>query len=224
MNGTVIITGANGSIGTEATRYLVNKYPEYTVILTVRDASDVDNNTAKLNEIVWHHPAAGVEIYELDLSKLSSVHSFADEVAANVSDGLYPPIHAIICNAFHWNLVQNPETTEDGCDKTIQVNHIAHVALVLRLIGSFGPKGGRVELLSSDAHRPGRNGTEKFPPGLPDNLDDLLHPAPHRNKQGRGFQIYANSKLAITTWMHAFNTRLLQVCRGAPHTIVTTYC
>jgi hypothetical protein len=43
------------------------------------------------------------------------------------------------------------------------VTHLAHVALVLELIGSFGSDGGRVVLFSSYAHWPGKNGIEKYP-------------------------------------------------------------
>jgi NAD(P)-dependent dehydrogenase (short-subunit alcohol dehydrogenase family) len=104
------------------------------------------------------------------------------------------------------------------------VNHIAHVALVLRLVGSFGPGGGRVVLFSSDAHWPGKNGLEKYPPGLPEDLEMLVSPKPNaaKDKDGLGFQRYANSKLAITSYMYELNRRLEKVRRvqGSQKSIV----
>lgn len=93
------------------------------------------------------------------------------------------------------------------------MNHIAHVALVLQLVGSFGPDGGRVVLFSSDAHWPGKNGLEKYPPTIPEDLELLIKPEADvtKEKEGLAFQRYANSKLAITSWMYALNQRLENV-------------
>ena len=81
--------------------------------------------------------------------------------------------------------------------------NIAHVALVLRLLGSFRPAGGRIVLFSSDAHLPGKNGLEKYPPALPEDLNLLVKPDVAHEKRsehfGRGFQRYANSKPATVT-------------------------
>jgi len=51
---------------------------------------------------------------------------------------------------------------------------------------------------------------EKYAPEIPSDLDALVHPKPDADKQGRGFQRYSNSKLVITTWMHALNHYLEQ--------------
>lgn len=92
----------------------------------------------------------------------------------------------------------------------LQVNHIAHVAIILRLVGNFGPEGGRVVLFSSDAHWPGKNGLEKYPPTIPEDLEMLIKPNAETSKEreGLGFQRYANSKLAITSWAYALNRHL----------------
>lgn len=70
---------------------------------------------------------------------------------------------------------------------------------------------------------------EKYPPFLPDDLDLLVKPSLESDpdKQGRGYQQYATTKLAMTTWMHALNSHLEKVItdfhRPAPRNAVCYY-
>lgn len=209
MAGTIIITGANGSLAIPAVQHLLTKYPTYTALLTVRNTSDTDLNTKRLRETVMQHPQANWSIRKLDLADLSAVHDFADTVAAEITDGKLPPLASIVCNAYYWNLVDDAEVTVDRYEKTFQVNHLAHAALVLRLLGSFESSGGRVVLLSSDSHWPGKNSLEKYPPAIPDDLNLLVEPGNESSdKFGHGFQRYAISKLVIVMWMYALNNHL----------------
>jgi len=50
VDGTIIITGANGSLGLPSVRTLLESYPSFHAILTVRDASDP--NTTNLRDAV----------------------------------------------------------------------------------------------------------------------------------------------------------------------------
>ncbi|KAL8776380.1 MAG: hypothetical protein Q9213_008296 [Squamulea squamosa] len=210
MEGTFIITGANGSLAVPTIKHLLTKHPNSTIIGTVRNASETDPNTTLLRSTLSHFPSAKVSIREFDLSSLSAVQTLASSIASDISKGTLPPLAAIICNAYYWNLNKPIETTEDGYEKTFQVSHLAHVALVLRLLGSFGPSGGRIVLFSSDAHLPGKNGLEKYRPSIPDDLEQLAKPAADEpvDHFGRGFLRYANSKLAIIMWMYALNRAL----------------
>lgn len=162
MAGSVLITGANGSLGIHAVDYILRNHADSTAILTVRNTSDADRNTKTLRETIARYPGAKASIHQLDLSSLTAVHEFADKVVQDITNRVYPPLSAIIANAYYWNLVADPEITSDGYDKTFQVGHIAHVALVLRLLGSFGPNGGRVVLFSGDAHWPGQNSCKRM--------------------------------------------------------------
>ncbi|KAI1769307.1 NAD(P)-binding protein [Hypoxylon sp. FL1150] len=206
--GSVLITGANGTLAIPAVDYLLAKYSDYTAILTVRDTSDADSNTQRLHKTISRQSGAKASIHQLDLTSLSSVHAFASTISEDIKAKRTPPLKAIICNAASWDLVNDPQLTDDGYDKTFQVNHISHVALVLRLLDQFSPDGGRVVLFSSEAHAPGRAMLEKVAPGIPDDLDLLVHPASLGDKQAAGFHRYGNSKLAVTAWAHAFNRRL----------------
>ncbi|KAI1647429.1 NAD(P)-binding protein [Daldinia loculata] len=208
MTGTIIITGANGSLAIPAVHHLLTKYPDYTAVLTVRKTEDTDPNTKKLRETIAKFPEAQTSIRQLDLANLTAVHDFASTIATEIAEKKLPPLASIVCNAYYWNLSGDPEFTAEGVEKTIQVNHISHVALVLRLLGSFRPEGGRIVLFTSNAHFPGKNGLEKYPPAIPDDLDSLLKAKPDADKLGRGMNIYGNSKLAILMWGYALNRHL----------------
>lgn len=214
MAGTIIVTGANGSLAIPAVQQLLNNYPSCTTVLTVRNTLDADSNTKTLREILTQYPDAETSIRKLDLADLSAVHDFANNVDAEIADGKLPPLASIVCNAHYWNLVGDADVTVDGYEKTFQVNHIAHAALVLRLLGSFGSNSGRVVLFSSDAHWPGKNMLEKYPPAIPDDLKLLVKPALDQppDNFGRRFQRYAVSKLAVAMWMYVLNRYLEKVC------------
>ncbi|KAI1099436.1 NAD(P)-binding protein [Jackrogersella minutella] len=205
MAGSVLITGANGTLAIPAVDHLLKNYPDYTAILTVRDASAADPNTQRLRETISRYPGAKASVQKLDLTSLAAVHNFALTLSEEIKAKQIPPLKSIICNACYWNLVGDPELTGDGYDKTFQVNHIAHVALVLRLVDKFAQDGGRIVMFSSEAHQPGRATLEKIPPAIPEDLDLLVNPVPHDDKRAAGFHRYGNSKLVTTAWTYALN-------------------
>jgi NAD(P)-dependent dehydrogenase (short-subunit alcohol dehydrogenase family) len=214
MTSSVLLTGANGSLAIPAIQHLLSTYSDITAVLTVRNASASDQNTRRLLEITAPFKDR-VSIRPLDLADLSAVHSFAISLAAEIASGTVPPLTSIICNAFYWNLTGPPELSNDGFEKTFQVNHLAHAALILRLLGSCS-SNARIVVFASDAHYPGRNSLEKYPPTLPEvkdndsSFDSLVHSEniAKNDPLGYGFQRYANSKLAIVAWMYALNRRL----------------
>ncbi|KAI1809747.1 putative short-chain dehydrogenase [Poronia punctata] len=208
MAGTVLLTGANSSMGLSAVARLLSTYPDLTAVLTVRNTSDSDPNTKRLRAIIAQHPKARASIHQLDLANLSAVHAFAENLAASITAGEYPALKSIICNAFYWNLVADSPLTVDGYETTMQVNHIAHVALVLRLLGSFAPDGGRVEVVSTVAHYRRKSSMTSFPPDVPDDIDDLIRQRPNADKQGWGAHLYGTSKLIATIWTYALNDYL----------------
>lgn len=214
MTGTVVITAANSSLAIPAVQHLLAKYPTYNAVFTVRNIMDSDVHTKNLRATIAKYPNANTSIYQLDLTDLSAVNEFANNIAEKIQQGSLPPLASLICNAYHWNLVGGAEITKDGYEKSFQVIHVAHAVLVLRLLGSFSSEGGRVVLFSSDAHWPGKNGLEKYPPAIPDDLELLKKPDADQpsDNMGRGFQRYAVSKLVVVTWMYALNRYLEKVC------------
>lgn len=231
MTGTIIITGANGSLAIPAVDHLLTEFPTFTLVLAVRNPGDDDLNTKALRQVISKHNAdKRASIRKLDLTSLGAVTEFAHAVAAEVAQGTLPPLVSIVCNAFYWNLSGPLELTSDGYEKSVQIIHLSHVALVLRLLGSFGPDGGRVVLFSSDATEPGKNNLESIPPNIPtdrDGLERLVHPPPDDAALGdnmaHGFYRYATAKLAVETWGHALNRRLEKESQPHPHPLPPTY-
>ncbi|CAG8979680.1 hypothetical protein HYALB_00003911 [Hymenoscyphus albidus] len=211
MSGTIIITGANGSLAVPSVEYLLSHYPDYTAILTVRNTSDSDENTARLKQTIARFPKATTSIRKLDLSSLADVQEFATTISSEIATGSLGKIAAVICNAYIWSINDGLRFSQDKYELSFAVNHLAHMSLVLRLLGSFR-SDGRIVFLASDAHYPGKNGLEKYPPGIPDNIELLVKPEPDTagEEVGRGFQRYGNSKLAVIMGTYELNRRLQQ--------------
>ncbi|KAF5677363.1 short-chain alcohol dehydrogenases/reductase [Fusarium heterosporum] len=208
MTGTVIITGASGSCAMPFVSHIISTYPEYTILATVRNASPSDPNTARLSEIISSKPSKA-HIESLDLSSLSNVRTFADNVAKRVASGEVPPIKAIVCNAFTMSLT-GQVFTSDGFEQTFQVNHLAHYLLVLRLLGSMA-SDGRVVMLGSDTHYTDRSHPLfSIRTGIPEDVEQLIKPGPDTPGQeyNHGFHRYGVSKLANVMFMHDLNEKL----------------
>jgi NAD(P)-dependent dehydrogenase (short-subunit alcohol dehydrogenase family) len=214
MTGTVILTGANGSLALPAVKYLLSAYPTFTLVLTVRDDSDQDRNTAELRRIMSEHASSAAFVRKLDLASLEEVKGFSDHLQSEIEDGKLPRLVAIVCNAMSWQLSGNIAHTKDGYETTFAINHLAHFALSLRLLGTMDAQRGRIVFLGSEAHRPEQARLSKgFPTHIPDDPDLLVHPLPVRKEEemGRGFQRYGTSKLAITMVMYELNRRFKMV-------------
>lgn len=213
MTGTIIVTGANGSLALAYVAHLIKTQPSYTILATVRNASPSDPNTAQLSSVLSSHPKSSIEA--LDLSLLSNVRAFSENTAKRVASGELPPIKAIICNAFTMSVTEQVYTP-DGFERTFQVNHLSHFVLVLKLIGSMA-SDGRIVMLGSDTHYTTRSHPLfKQRPGIPEDTELLVKPKP--DKKGKeydgGFHRYGNSKLANIMFMQDLNARLEKVSLG----------
>jgi WW domain-containing oxidoreductase len=212
-DGTIIITGANGSLALSFVEYLLGNYPSYFAILTVRDDSKADPNTTKLRNIVSRFQSAKVSVEALDFASLSNVRSFAEKILAQVSTGEIPPISAIVCNAFAWSLTDT-KYSKDGYELGFQVSHLSHFVLVLKLIGSMNKETGRLVFLGSEAHdSKNKNGFNPLGAMIPEDLEEIFKPKEDKKgeEMSRGFQRYSNSKMANVMFMHALNRKLQQV-------------
>lgn len=207
MAGTVLITGANGSLALGFVQHLLTTYPTYTLIAAVRD--DKDANTARLSAITSSSTIAHIE--KVDLGSLDNVRSFAESVAARISSGEIPRISAIICNAFTWSL-NGQLSTQDGMESTFQVGHLSHYLLVLKLLRSMA-SDGRVVMLSSDTHYAERpHPFSRLRAEMPDDVEALVKPrADDGEEHDRGFQRYGTTKLANVMFMHDLGERLEKV-------------
>jgi NAD(P)-dependent dehydrogenase (short-subunit alcohol dehydrogenase family) len=213
--GTVLLTGANSSLGLPAVEHLLSTYPSYTAILTVRNTTSSDPNTAKLLAIVAKYPDAKVQLRKLDLSTNADVAAFTADLNAEIACGVVPRIAAIVCNAMTWSLGEGVKYSSDGVELSMAVNHIAQLGLVLRLLRSMetAPGKGRIVFLSSEAHEPKSAAFEVYPPTIPSDLEEWRKPGEDKagEEVGRGFYRYGVSKLAAVMCSYALARRIKAV-------------
>ncbi len=137
MNGrVVIITGGSSGIGAAAARAL--REQGAVVAITGRSA-----HTEQLAKEI------GAEAFLTDFSKFADVRALAAQLLAK-----YPRIDVLANNA--GGIMAERQITEDGHEKTLQVNHLAPFLLTLLLRERLERSGATVINTSSRAHNMGR--------------------------------------------------------------------
>ncbi|KAI1430313.1 putative short-chain dehydrogenase [Xylaria sp. FL1777] len=153
FTGTIVVTGANGGLGTAILDGLVAR-PDLASchgIYTVRNLSSTSNLQSSLrHERAASHPH---EIVPLDLSNPASVREAAATINAKVQAGEIPQIQALILNA-GYRETKKQTWTDDGLDKTFATNYIGHWLLTMLLLQSMKRDSGRVVIVSSGTHDP----------------------------------------------------------------------
>ncbi len=132
----VLITGSTDGIGFVTARKLLEK--GLFVIIHGRShekCQSVKKNLEKISNNVYC--VIG------DLSSFAAVRKMAEEILAQ-----FDRLHVLINNAGIFNPVK--EITEDGFEKTLQVNHLSHFLLTYLLMPLV--EGGRIINVSSMAH------------------------------------------------------------------------
>jgi hypothetical protein len=129
MKGTVLVTGANGSLGLSFVQQLLQNHPSYFFLLTVRNASDQDPNTKKLREIVASAHAAKTSIEVLDLGSLTNVRGFADDVEKRVTAGEIPPLSAVSSISLLHKLRAADFQPSDCMQRGLMVSHYNQILL-----------------------------------------------------------------------------------------------
>lgn len=119
MSRTAIITGASGSMGAAAAESLASE--GWRVIMACRNLEKAERIRSG---IVSRHPSAEIEAVHLDLSSLSSVQKFAETMKDESIDVLFNNA-GTICR--EWSM------TEDGYERTFQVNFVGPALLSLLL-------------------------------------------------------------------------------------------
>jgi NAD(P)-dependent dehydrogenase (short-subunit alcohol dehydrogenase family) len=117
------------------------------VFLACRDASKAN---AALAEIRKAHPDSQVRFASLDLFSLASVRRFP----ALLTKIALPPLGGLILNAGGINMkAKSLEFTEDGFERTCQLNFLGHFLLANLLVDQMGANA-RTIFVSSDLHDP----------------------------------------------------------------------
>ncbi|RJL35688.1 oxidoreductase [Bailinhaonella thermotolerans] len=182
-----VVTGANSGLGLITATELARKGAR--VVLAVRDTAAGEEAARRIG--------GDVEVRELDLASLESVHAFAAKLAAD-----HPVIDLLVNNA-GVALLGPRRTSADGFELQLATNMLGHFALTGLLLGRLAAaRRSRVVSLSSITHK---NAHLDF--------DDLMF-----ERGYRAAPAYGRSKLAATIFGVELDRRL----RAAGSPIVST--
>lgn len=184
-----VVTGANGGLGLETARELARKGAH--VVMAARNLAKAEAARAS---IVADVGDASLEVRELDLASLDSVHAAADAIL-----DAHPQIDLLVNNA---GIMAVPEgRTDDGFERQLGVNHLGHFVLTCRLLPALldSSHAARIVTVTSTA----RLGGSPVDPANP-HLDAGYEP----------WRAYARSKLANLQFAVELQRRLEQ--SGAP--------
>lgn len=176
---TALVTGANSGLGFHTALQLARCGAH--VVLACRNP---EKGRAAVGRIKTQHPAADVELAELDLASLASVRAAADAYGDR-------PLDLLVNNA---GVMATPRrTTADGFELQLGTNHLGHFALTgLLLPRLLATSGSRVVTVSSGAHKMGRI-----------DVDDLMG-----ERRYERWRAYAQSKLANLLFAFELQRRL----------------
>lgn len=189
-----VITGASSGIGFEAAAMLADKGAR--VILAVRDLEKGGVAAARIRA---RTPHADVALQELDLARLESVRSAANELRREC-----PRIDLLINNA--GVMCTQRRLTKDGFELQFGTNHLGHFALTMGVLDHMLPvEGSRVVTVGSIGDRAGE-----------------IHFGDLQLEHGfAGLVAYHQSKLANVMFAYELNRRLAD--RGAATVAVVAH-
>ena len=134
---TVIITGANRGIGLAAAKILADSN-RWKVILACRSTEYANNARAEISN------QDNVEVAELDLSDLKSVHAFGARWGNRRLD-------CLAMNAgIHIGQRNKPIRSAQGFEMTVATNHIGHFKLMNQLLPNIKRTQGRIVYVASN--------------------------------------------------------------------------
>ncbi len=177
----VLITGANSGIGWDTARALAQHGAH--VVIACRTRAKADAAKARIDAL---GVTGQVEILDLDLASLSSIHA-----AAQAFLSAHDRLDLLINNAGVMAMAHT--RTADGFEMQMGTNHLGHFALTGLLIERvMATPHSRVVVIGSSAHKMGRM-----------DFDDLLW-----EKSYAAWSAYGRSKLANLLFAFELQRRL----------------
>lgn len=141
----MMVTGANSGMGLATTIALARQGAK--VIMVCRSE---ERGRSALREAMAASGSAEIELMQCDLGSLRSIRTFAAAFKSR-----YDHLDVLINNAGVVSLKR--ETTSDGFEVMMGVNHLGHFLLTNLLLGSLKrAEQGRIVVVSSGAHKIGK--------------------------------------------------------------------
>lgn len=162
---TLLITGANVGIGFSTAKFVAAR-PGWHVLLACRNKAKANAAIAMIKKT---HPDACLSFVPLDLFSLASVRDVPEVLdAMRVS-----PLNGLILNAGGINMkAKTLEFSDDGFERTFQLNFLGHYLLANLLIKKMA-EPGRIIFVSSDLHDPAATKMGKLMPPKYGPVEDL---------------------------------------------------
>lgn len=136
-----VITGASSGTGEESALGLARSGAQ--VVMVCRNRRRGEATRERITRAV---AGAQMDLRIADLSSLRQVRALANDLTA-----AYRQIHVLVNNAGGYRT--RPEISEDGFERTMAVNHLAHFLLTNLLLPVLRAAKARVITVSSRAHR-----------------------------------------------------------------------
>lgn len=216
LNGTVIITGANGSLGSRIALKIAREHPFVHLLLTTRDVWSKD--VANISEQIRSLGPRSFEIAKLDLASFHSIRKFTNNTVHRVRSGDLPSVQVLINCAAIASFKADP-LTEDGLDLVYQTNCLGPFLLTVNLLealrANYGQNGSRVINIGSSMMSLGRSDFfDTFPNKKVDSPLSIRE----------GLVRYGSSKLLLNAAMYALRRSLAMVRSCEPfNTIIQRY-
>ena len=201
----VIITGANTGMGYACAKKIARLDPCCTVIIAGRNTQRISDAAQKLKEDTGSDSIAPLK---LDLASFASIREFA----SSFSQGQFPPLKCLICNA-GIRVTQSIQVTQDGCEATFGINYLGHF-LLTNLLLPLMAQDARIIMVSSRTHD--YRDVSPFPKSVYKCPAALADPHPPEGQSDQYFTVhaYANSKLCLTMFAFELERRIKESGRN----------
>ncbi|KAL4807682.1 Anp1-domain-containing protein [Aspergillus unguis] len=204
--GTAIITGANGSLGSEIAVAIAKTQPYVHLLLVARDirAESVQNVKERLRLI----GPRSVEFVKVDLASFNSVVSFTDITVERVHNREIPPVTLLI-NCAAMSSYVTEQVTRDGLDPVYQTNCVAPFLLTVSLLEAFragdGTPNGGARVINIGCSSMSKGTLDYF-----ENPDPELSVRPGTPLSAKeASKRYGSSKLLMSAAMYALRRSLV---------------
>ena len=206
LTGTILITAANGTLGSRITTVIAQQHPLVHLLLAVRSVTAA--SVHDLSETLRAVGPRSFEIVGCDMSEFESVRAFANHTIERIRRKEIPSIQVLV-NCAQTVSFMRESATEDGFDPVYQINCLSPMLLTIEMLEGFrvgtGAHETRIINIGSPAISAGR--LDYFSKRAASHAD--ANGIPRSVKEG--LCQYASSKLIFSVAMYALKRSLLAV-------------